>query len=611
MITKPIIRHLTKITDSPKQLENALICTFAQQHKLSLSKLPFLCKDFCIHDSKSYALVAAYLHSQALQLTITDLITIFDQLIPAATKKSFGAVYTPHPICNYIVKEGLKKRTSPPVALDPSCGCGAFLLEYAEQTHKKFGISFAEIAQKYIYGVDVDTNALSQAAKLLALQALLHGEIVPKFKLKCADFLNPETITWLKQESGGFDAVIGNPPYVRTNNMTDTMKASMAHWSVDGDFYMSFFEAGISTLKENGSLAYITSNSYLQNKNGKKLKKFFASQNGEMRVLNFGTSQLFDSAMTYVAITFFNKNTKKSLLKYADVDSVEKLKKPNYCTHQLAAIIGDNSWQLSANVSAKISKIEATGKPLSSWLIRNGIATLRDNIFIFKPIGEDDDYYWREWNGKEYKIEKGVCVPIVRNNNLKIDADVERYKEVAIYPYRISNKKDVILQEDEFVWKYENAYEFLFECKHELDMRDKGRREYAAWYAYGRTQGLLGFGKKLLLPAIVSTPVAVMCNDENCLFYGGVAIFSQKSGEDAELELRWLQKILLSDVFKWYVQMTSKRYSGGYYALAKGFIQNFGVVDCGRDEIEWLVRENDNEKVDAFLLERYGVPISF
>lgn len=105
----------------------------------------------------------------------------------------------------------------------------------------------------------------------------------------------------------------------------------------------------------------------------------------------------------------------------------------------------------------------------------------------------------------------------------------------------------------------------------------------------------------------MSTPVAVMCNDENCLFYGGIAIFSQKSGEDAELELRWLQKILLSDVFKWYIQMTSKRYSGGYYALAKGFIQNFGVVDCGRDEIEWLVREDDWEKVNAFLLEKYGV----
>ena len=281
MITKPIIRHLTKITNSPKQLENALICTFAQQHKLSLSKLPFLCKDFCIHDSKSYALVAAYLRSKSIKLTITDLITIFDHLIPAATKKSFGAVYTPHEICDYIVKEVLKKRTSPIVVLDPSCGCGAFLLEYAEQTHKKFGISFAEIAQKYIYGVDVDTNALNQATKLLALQALLHGEIISEFKLKCADFLDPETIAQLKQESGSFDTIIGNPPYVRTHNMTDTMKASMAHWSVDGDFYMPFFEAGISTLKEDGCLAYITSNSYLQNKTARSSKSSLPHKTGK------------------------------------------------------------------------------------------------------------------------------------------------------------------------------------------------------------------------------------------------------------------------------------------------------------------------------------------
>lgn len=201
MVTKTIIRHLQKTTNSTKQLESALVCSLAQQRNIDISQSPFLSSCLPVLDSerKIYNLVADYLHSKSIKLTITDLITIFNQLIPAATKKSFGAVYTPHEICDYIVKEVLKKRTSPPVVLDSSCGCGAFLLTYAELAHKKFGISFAEIAQKYIHGVDVDTNALNQATKLLALQALLHGEIISEFKLKCADFLDPETIAQLKQ----------------------------------------------------------------------------------------------------------------------------------------------------------------------------------------------------------------------------------------------------------------------------------------------------------------------------------------------------------------------------------------------------------------------------
>ena len=175
MTTKAIVRHLQKITNSTKQLESALVCSLAQQRNIDISQSPFLSS--CLHvldsEQKTYNLVADYLCSKSIKLTITDLITIFNQLIPAATKKSFGAVYTPHEICDYIVKEVLKKRTSPPVVLDPSCGCGAFLLEYAEQVHERFGISFAEIAQKYIYGVDVDTNALNQATKLLSSTSII------------------------------------------------------------------------------------------------------------------------------------------------------------------------------------------------------------------------------------------------------------------------------------------------------------------------------------------------------------------------------------------------------------------------------------------------------
>lgn len=613
MTAKSAIRYLTKITNSSKQLESALVCCFAQQHNLDISQSPFLnsCLPVSYSEQKTYNLVVAYLLSRAIKLTITDMVVIFGHIIPTTQKKSFGAVYTPREICDYIVKEVLKNRTSPPVVLEPSCGCGAFLLAYAELAHKKFGISFAEIAKKYIYGVDVDTNALNQATKLLALQALLHGEIVSEFKLKCADFLNPETIAQLKQESGGFDTIIGNPPYVRSNNMTDAMKASMAHWHVDGDFYMPFFEASIRLLEDDGILAFISSNSYLKNKNAQKLKNFFALQNGEMRVLNFGISQLFDSAMTYVAVTIFDKNAKKSLLKYADVDSVEELKKPKYNTHPLTVIIGDNSWQLERNVSATISKIEAIGKPLGSWTIRYGLATLRNDVFFFAPICEDDDYYWREWNGKKYKIEKEICVPCVKANTLKNDTDLQQNKEVVIYPYNVNNNKAVVLPENEFVWKYECAYEFLYDCKHNLSMRDKVNREYPAWYAYGRTQGITGFGQKLILPTIASSPVTVLCEDKRMLFLDGTAVFPNMSGGDAVLELRWLQKILRSNVFRWYVEKTSKRYTGGFYALAKGFVEKFGVVECSKDEMAWLVGEDDNEKVNSFLFEQYGVNVPY
>lgn len=129
MTAKSAIRYLTKITNSSKQLESALVCCFAQQHNLDISQSPFLnsCLPVSYSEQKTYNLVVAYLLSRAIKLTITDMVVIFGHLIPTTQKKSFGAVYTPREICDYIVKEVLKNRTSPPVVLEPSCGCGAFV----------------------------------------------------------------------------------------------------------------------------------------------------------------------------------------------------------------------------------------------------------------------------------------------------------------------------------------------------------------------------------------------------------------------------------------------------------------------------------------------------
>ena len=107
------------------------------------------------------------------------------------------------------------------------------------------------------------------------------------------------------------------------------------------------------------------------------------------------------------------------------------------------------------------------------------------------------------------------------------------------------------------------AYEYLLANRETLKKRDKGAREYEAWYAFGRTQALNISGYKLLFPYIADAPYFVISDNKDLLFYNGYALVS-----DDLRKLKIAQKILQSNVFWYYIKNSSKPYGGDYYALA-------------------------------------------
>ena len=132
--------------------------------------------------------------------------------------------------------------------------------------------------------------------------------------------------------------------------------------------------------------------------------------------------------------------------------------------------------------------------------------------------------------------------------------------------------------------------------------RDKGHGDYPAWYAYGRTQGMNNFGRKLLIPYISGSPVAVLSEDPDILFYCGYALFS----ENVE-ELKILKVFLESEAFWYYIYHTSKPYSKGYMALAKNYIVNFTIPDLSEKERLFLLTSNNRAELNDFIWKKYGI----
>lgn len=111
-------------------------------------------------------------------------------------------------------------------------------------------------------------------------------------------------------KTGGFDIVIGNPPYVRGNRITnikDELHAKFQTFHGSADLLVYFYEQGYNLLKENGVLAYITSNKWLTAKYGEKLRKFLLDNTELLLVVDFKGNRVFKGVGVDTEITVFRK----------------------------------------------------------------------------------------------------------------------------------------------------------------------------------------------------------------------------------------------------------------------------------------------------------------
>jgi hypothetical protein len=270
-----------------------------------------------------------------------------------------------------------------------------------------------------------------------------------------------------------------------------------------------------------------------------------------------------------------------------------------------------NGWLFrDNNVLNNIHKLEKTGISLGkAFKIKNGIATLKNNIFIFKPYAEDKEYYYLNDKKRKYLIEKAICHDIVKPNKLKSENDLKDLIEKVIYPYY---SKDIILDgnssspkafsEVYFKNNYPNAYRYLLDKKDQLLKRDKGGNKKYEWFEFGRSQALNDYGNKLLFPYIAKRPIFVLTTQKDLMVYCGYSILSE-----SEYELRIIQKILLSDVFWYYIKNTSKPYANNYYALAKNYVKGFSICKLNESEKQLLLNADNNKSINDFLIEKYGL----
>ena len=610
-----VLRYLKLFCSTePKKVDRLIISAFLTKNKIIVKNNEFL-KKFIIskRNKKEYEKLLKFitvLDEKIPKLRIEELIELFEFVISPADRIVTGAIYTPAHIREFIVKESFQAKKdnlkSAKIA-DISCGCGGFLYNAAKKLKKQTNQSYFQIFKHQIFGLDIQKYSITRTKLLLTILAITEGEDkkVFDFNLFVGDALSFNWKRYVKKFTG-FGMILGNPPYVCGRNLSEVTKKRLLKWNVCGsgnpDLYIPFFEIGIENLSKKGILGFITMNTFFKSLNGRDLRSYFQSKSLNFKILDFGTEQVFRSKNTYTCICLIH-NTPSEYIQYSKREN-QLLKKPGVVFSKIKYNTLDSikGWNLQDNEI--ISKIESTDISFGKlYKTRHGIATLKNEIYIFNPVHEDKDYYYLQ-NGSLYQIEKGICKDIVNSNKLSRTVNFNNLKEKVIFPYNDSDKPKLL--DEKFIQKnYPKAYKYLEQKRSILENRDKGKGEYENWFAFGRTQSLEKMKNKLFFPKMSDrNPSCIINADADLLFYNGLAIIG-----NSKKELEFIKKLMESRLFWYYISTTSKPYTSSYYSLNGNYIRNFGICKLSQKETDYVIKETDQKVLDIFFERKYGVKL--
>lgn len=545
--------------------------------------------------------------------TLKHVEAAFERTIDAHRRKKQGAIYTPNHIIDYLITEACRPQQDQEnfMFLDPACGSGGFLVRGAAQLSCRFGIPVGQALMENIAGVDNDPEALEHARCLIELFAADEGEGVNSrdVRLLCVDTLlsPPERLLRMIAAPNGVQVLATNPPYVKLQTLDSAYRSQLAsRYSGFTQFNFSlaplFVIAGRRLLAPDGTLAYITQNNLFTSFAGEQVRRALQDDRCIGRIVDFGHHRVFKGVLAYTCLLFVD-NERHDSIAFERIEREVGLR--DLQELDLGAVPVDSlnpkKWRLAKPVHLRnLRRIEKTLTPLGKVAtIRVGFATLKDKVF-FVDKGEPYCRAYHPGTRDEYQVEASLTHPAVRVADIREEDQMDSVTRRIIFPYRRVKGRYIAVPEADLRSDFPKAYRYLSACRDILESRDKGKRSYEAWYAWGRTQARDAPGPKLLTKTFNTRPQFFMDYTDR-LFCNGYAIFPARSGLFGSAPaLEVLKVILQSRVMHYYAKLTSFQIHGNYQCYQKNFIEKFGIpelTDANQEDLMGASRDERDEIV--------------
>ena len=387
--------------------------------------------------------------------------------------------------------------------------------------------------------------------------------------------------------SDGFDCVIGNPPYVRQELLTDFKEYFQRKYKVyhgAADLYSYFFERGVALLSEGGLFGIIVANKWMRANYGEPLRKWLKEQDIK-QIIDFGDLPVFESATTYPCI--FISSRSKNPAPSVEVVNVKTLKfEPTLQvyvdehTQTLSKeLLDDSGWNLAGEAEHRLlKKLQNKGVPLGEYVkgkIYRGVLTGLNEAFVI-------DEETKKRLIKEDKKSAAIIKPFLAGR------DIKRYQQPVSDKYLIFTRRGIDID------KYPAIREYLNQFKTQLQPKPKdfkgktwkGRKPGS--YKWFEMQDAVDYYEefekpKIIIPAIVKS--ASYTFDET-------GFYSNDKTSIISLNDKFLLGILNSTACDYFIKSIAATKQNGYFEYKPMYVEQLPIPTASstqKKEIEKLV----------------------
>lgn len=391
-----------------------------------------------------------------------------------------------------------------------------------------------------------------------------------------------------------FDAIVGNPPYIRVQNMVhysreeyDFYKSSASPYTTAHaetlDKYYLFIERGLNLLKDNGRLGYIVPHKFMNIKSGAELRELLTANFNVQKILHFGTHQAFRDRSTYTCVLVLSKQANNTF----EIGFVQNWNRFLFdhnaeCLQYPSAYLNRQPWSfLPQNIVAHLERISTSCVPLASLAdIFVGVQTSADQIYIIHADREDETYiYSHDRQNREFRIEKAILRKSIYDTQL---ASYEKIiaNSYIIFPYKEVNGRPVLYSLAEMATDYPCTLAYLEGFREKLDHRNMPGRNRENWFAFGRSQSIKRFlsGEHLVWP-VLSVGSNYVYDDEMVVFTGGGngPFYGLEMKNSVHESIFYIQAILNHWLMELLVKSKASTFRGDYYSHGKQFIATLPI----------------------------------
>ncbi len=416
--------------------------------------------------------------------------------------------------------------------------------------------------------------------------------------------------------TGGFDAIIGNPPYIRIQNMAKYSPAEATFYRQAAspystaardnfDKYAIFIERSICLVKPLGRVGMIVPHKFMTIQAGRSLRRLIAADRLLREVVHFGVKQVFGAdAANYTCILILERSTADEVRlerpgsleawRYGEAGSINLIP---------AAELGEDPWQFAnAETRALFDRISAAHPQQLGTVaeIFVGLQTSANDVYIFQAVAVDGTTCTLRWNDRDWSIEREILHPSLLKVSLVQFARPQPNTWI-IFPYELipnatGRVTAHLIQPADMAARFPGCWTYLNARRQELNERNiqGGRVAERQWYQYGRSQSLTKFDRDKIILPILSVEPRYAYDDRGILVTGGGngPYYMIRRRPNADFSNHYLLAVLNHPLSEAFVRTNTSPFRGGYYSHGKQFIQTLPIPfpdNAARREIEALV----------------------